>query len=578
MPKKEYTSKDIKVLQNVEHIQQIPTMYIADTEEAGAFQLFKELLDNAIDEYLAGHVSKISVEYSDDGVITVQDNGRGIPTEKHPDTGLSTLTTIFTIAGAGGKFKGSSYDGAYNECVGLHGVGVTAVTALSEFLEVWTRSDKKTYYQRFEKGVPTTKVVAVNDKLKGTKISFKLNSAFFSDCVVDRKSIQNRLNDLSYICKGLDISYKDSSSAITYSKITGTYLEDTGKSFLHKPIVIKTSNIYLEMAWADSSESDIKIYVNTSPVFSGTPFIFIKKAITAFFDEKSGKSLKNEVLSGLHIFSYMSVANPKFQGQTKFKLMNTDIKKDIDNALLPELMKFQVSEKDVFLDIVKNAVDKIQFYKELTLRKKTNSTVKKYKEKAILPSKLASVIHCTPEKRELYIVEGESAAGTAKAARDTSYQEVLPLRGKIPNAEGKKFRLSNLLLNAEIESILISIGCEVTAKGVENFKAENSRVGKIILLMDGDPDGQHITALMLAFIRTYLKGLLIERKVYVIDSPLFVGEYKGVRYFGYTKEEILSKHPKATITRLKGHGEANTEELREYATNPKTRKMIQILR
>ncbi len=357
--RKKYTGKDIKVLQNVQHIQQIPTMYIADTEAAGAFQLFKELLDNAIDEYLAGHVTKISVEYHK-GVITVQDNGRGIPTEKHSKTGLSTLTTIFTIAGAGGKFKGGDYSGTYSNSVGLHGVGVTAVTALSEVLEVWTRYNKKTYYQKFENGVPVAKIKVVKKKLKGTKISFNLNKKFFSTFTVNKKDVQERLNELSYICSGLVLTYTDSKSTVTYGNTTGTYLEDTGKQFLHKPIVVKTDNMYFEFAWASSDDTNIKVYVNTSPVFSGTPFTYIKKAVTSFFDDKTGKNLKNELLYGLHVFSYMSVALPKFQGQTKHKLMNTNIKKDIDNAFSPALLKFQVLEKDLYSELINHALENIK--------------------------------------------------------------------------------------------------------------------------------------------------------------------------------------------------------------------------
>jgi DNA gyrase subunit B len=564
-----YNETNVKILEDIEHIRKRPTRYIEDTSDDGLYQLFKEVLDNSVDEYLGGHASEVKVCLSlSNNSVYVQDNGRGIPVEKHKKSGISTLTSIFTKTKAGAKFDNDSYI----RSAGLHGEGVTVVNSLSSTLTVWTRR-KYVYTQSFSRGKETSKVKRVKLKglRKGTRVEFTPDVDIFKDCSFDKTRIVTRLQELSFLCPGLQLSFTDADTEEVLFFDPKEYFPITEEKYTYRhstPIVVKKDNLDLMMVWCEEDIKKWDIYVNTSPLIGGTPFTYISKIVSSFFDDKSGKKLRNDSVFNLKVFAHLKIPDPKFQGQTKHKILNTDIYDMLYDSIFPELVSFHVKESSLFKQIVQEAVDRINARKNEKQKKKALKSVTTTK-KFVLPDKLAGAYRCKIPERELFIVEGNSAAGSAKKARNKYNQEILPLRGKIPNAENKN--IAFLLKNPEIQAILTAVGCTLGDDG------SRIRIGKLLLLMDADPDGNHITGLLLMFIRKHLPILIEKGIVYVVQSPLFVGKYKTRQVYGDTKEEVLSKLPGAKITRLKGHGEANPQQLKYYAMDPNTRKLVKIV-
>jgi DNA gyrase subunit B len=570
-----YSAKDIDVYQNVEHVRERPHMYINGTEEDGAFQLVKELVDNSVDEWLAGAVSKIRVWIGKDKrSFCVQDDGRGIPVEKHPKTGESTLTSLFTLLGAGGKFRKE----AYAVSAGLHGVGLTVVNALTHHLEVWTVRSKQTFYQRFERGVQTSLVKKVKEGLnQGTKIRGVLDPSIFS-VEIPLDKLERALLTSAVLCPGLTLTLEFPGKETMVFKHKGGL-----KTFLNLayappnigPVYLKTSNLEVALGWLFTDvEKDPQwsSFCNvTHTPQGGTHVAGAQKGVTkALMSLARGKGLgSKDLLDGLVGCVHVLCENPRFLSQSKLMLTNAEVYDDVHNAVYSATNEWIRTKKQAKV-IIDRALELKSKRLEYQRARATLRKVEKSK-KGSLPSKLASSPRCAPEQRELFIVEGDSAGGSAIRARDPKYQEVLPLRGKMPNASRTK--LVKLLENAEMQAILQSVGGGFGA----DFDLSQMRVGRVLLLMDADPDGSHLVCLLLTFFLRYLLPVVESGKLLVVDSPLFVGESGTGRWFGRTPDAIYKKAggKSVTITRLKGHGSSTVEDLRYYALGDQ-RRLIQV--
>jgi DNA gyrase subunit B len=576
---REYSAKDIDVFQNVEHVRERPHMYINGTGEEGAFQIVKELIDNSVDEWLAKSVKKIHVWVSEDGrEFYVQDDGRGIPVEKHSKTGESTLTSLFTLLGAGGKFRKE----AYNVSAGLHGVGLTVVNALTETLEVWTVRTKKVFYQRFGKGKkqsPVKKLASDNLLKRGTRVRGTLDPSIFGSARIPLGSVERALLTSAVLCPGLEATLE-----VQGEKVQSYFQKGGLKSFLADafgnidvgPIYLKTPKVEVAIGWVfTDAESEPKwtSFCNVTHTPQGGTHVMgaqkgVSKAMMSFARGKGVSS--RDLLDGLVGSIHVLCPDPKFLSQSKLMLTNAEIYSEVWDEVRVAVSTWIRKNKKQAKYIVDRAVELKSQRNEYQKARATLRKVEKSK-RGTLPPKLASSPRCVPEKRELFIVEGDSAGGSAISARNPKFQEVLPLRGKMPNASRTK--LAKLLENTEMQAILQSIGGGFGA----DFKLDQMRVGRVFLLMDADPDGSHLVCLLLTFFLRYMLPLVEAGKLLVVDSPLFVGESGVQRWFGQTKEEIKSQSngKPVIVTRLKGHGSSTVEDLRFYALG-ENRKLVKV--
>lgn len=591
MPK--YDAGSIKVLKDAAHVRERPGMYIQNTGSEGLHQLIKEVLDNAVDEYMAGHVTEITVTHYGDGSVSVQDNGRGIPTEKHPETGKPTVETIFTVLGAGGKFDRN----AYSVSAGLHGVGVTVVNALSEWTHVRTVRKRTEWKQSFSRGKATSKVSRVADGRllkKGTIVHFLPDyngSESFKGFkgTVHHSVLRGWLETLKYLCPGLRFTLLDDEhgtrenfkSSEGLSEYVSQLAKEAGSKPLHpRPFVFQGKTLDVSMLWTDEDTEATRSFVNSSPTpEGGTHLDGVLRLVSKLLKKQhtgSEKVASTDLRAGLVVAVHLRHTDPHFKGQTKDQLTNTEVESEVQSLLEGSLESFLQANRDLVNTVVSRAValskarDKFKA-EQSTIRK---MVVYKASKRGVLPGKLAEAPNCKPHERELFICEGDSAGGSIKFARDAGYQEVLGLKGKIPNAS--RIPVAKFLSNKEIQDIITCIG----TKTGDLCEPDKCRVGKVLLLPDSDPDGQHIAALCLAFFSLYMLPLIETEMLFIVDAPLFVADFKGKRYYGHSLQEVRSKLPsngkKAPTVRLKGHGEANPEEVQEYAMNPETRKLIRI--
>lgn len=583
-----YAATDVEFLKDLEHIRLRPEMYIGDAGISGYHHLIKEVVDNGIDEFLDGHVTRLIVSINTKtGVIQVKDNGRGIPVDKHPDTGESTLTGIFTRLHGGSKFGKGTYTSAV---VGLHGIGVTATCALSESLQVWTVQKGKTYTQSFERGIPTGVVrVAKQQIKKGTAVVFKPDPEMFVGVKVNPKRIRQWLRDTAYLCPGLKVTYKVDGKKEVFFAESG--LEDLckllteGAELLHEPIVFQHEEFDMVLVWANVEGEHWKSWVNVSPTPEhGTHVNGVKKAVHTVFNEYAGKKLKGEDLrDGLIGFVHAHVLEPKFRGQAKVRLENKDVEESVREIAENTLRRFISEKPQLAKAVVERATElskaRLKFRSE---QKAIKGTRVKSGAKGIMPEKLFECPDVSPDDRELFIVEGDSASGTVvdgrvmlkqKKGKPVHFQEVYALRGKLLNV-ARKEGLEGALKNKEVEGLIKTLGTGVGP----SFNIDKARHSRIFILTDADPDGRHIRALLLVLFTRFFPQLIEAGMIHAVRNPLFRGVTANKRAYGDTVEEVQEAlgTSNCRISRFKGLGEMNAEDLRESSLDPKTRDVARV--
>jgi DNA gyrase subunit B len=595
-----YGVEQIQVLEGLDPVRKRPGMYIGTTGPRGLHHLVYEVVDNAIDESLAGYCTHIEIDINSDGSVTVTDDGRGIPTDIHPTTGKSALETVMTVLHAGGKFGG----GGYKVSGGLHGVGVSVVNALSEWVIVTVWRDGKIYTQRYEKGIPVTALEGEPDTQTrtGTRVSFLPDRQIFTETIeFDYNTLSGRLRELAYLNAGVKITFSD--KRVTEPRIeiycyAGGIREYVAymcreKEALHPDIIYvsgEKNNIQLEVAlqWCIDAYSDnlLGFANNIRTIDGGTHLEGLKTVLTRTLNSvarKRNKIKENEanlggenVREGLTGVISVKVPEPEFEGQTKTKLGNTEVRGIVDSfvgEVLTEYLEFNPQVADA---IIEKAV---QAFKAAEAARRARELVRRKSvlESSTLPGKLADCSSRDPSESEIYIVEGDSAGGSAKQGRDRRMQAILPLRGKILNIE--KTDDAKIYKNTEIQALITALGLGI--KG-EEFDAAQLRYHHVIIMTDADVDGAHIRTLLLTFFYRYQKELVDRGYIYIACPPLYKVERGRNHYYCYNERELqqtLGEFPanaNYTIQRFKGLGEMMPTQLWETTMNPETRTLKRV--
>jgi len=589
-----YDAATITVLKGLEAVRKRPAMYIGDTSTRGLHHLVYEVVDNSVDEAMGGFCNSISVSINKDNSVTVEDNGRGIPVDMHPTQKKPALEVVMTMLHAGGKFDHQTY----KVSGGLHGVGVSVVNALSEWCEVEVSRDGKVYFQRYEEGNAKTDVkVTGKSKGTGTKTTFKPDKKIFEKMDFSFDIIAARLRDLAFLNKGLKIELKDArsgkSAVYEYEGGIVTFVEflNENKEPQHsKPIYFHKvrENIDVEIAIQYNSTyvENIFSYVNNiATIEGGTHLIGFKTALTRTINNYAQKNnlIKNSDLTlqgedtreGLTAVISVKIPDPQFEGQTKTKLGNSEVKGIVESITGEGLSEFfeenssvakKVCEKSIMAARSRDAARKAR---ELTRRKGAL-------EGANLPGKLADCSMEDPQHTEIYIVEGDSAGGSAKQGRDRRFQAILPLRGKILNVEKAPF--DKVLSNEEIRNLITALG---TGIGGDEFDISKIRYSKVIIMTDADVDGSHIRTLILTFLYRYMKELVEQGYIYIAQPPLYrlkKGNSETYAYSDEEKERLLQRlgNQGVGIQRYKGLGEMNPEQLWRTTMDPEKRTLLQV--
>ncbi len=577
----EYNVDKIKVLEGLEAVRKRPAMYIGSTDEKGLHHLVEEVIDNSVDEALAGYCDRIEVIINEDGSITVDDNGRGIPVDVHKDYGISGVEVVMTKLHAGGKFD----KGVYKVAGGLHGVGVSVVNALSKWLEVEVRRNGKIYKQRYERGKPVTSLEVVGEaKDTGTKVTFYPDDEIFGGKTFDYHILKKRLQEIAFLNKGLKIRLVDKRAgkedAFYYEGGIIEFVKyiNKNKNPLHDVIYFEgeKEGVHVEVAlqYTDGYAENVFTFVNNIHTKEGgTHLSGFKAALTRVLNEygrknvfKNNEALEGEdVREGLTAIISCKVPNPQFEGQTKTKLGNSEVKGIVETIMYEKLSIYLEENPSVARKIIERA---LQAAKAREAARKARELVrrKSYLESTSLPGKLADCTSNEPEKCELFIVEGDSAGGSAKQGRDRRYQAILPLKGKILNVEKASF--DKILENDEIRAIISSIGTGIG----DEFDIRKANYHKIIIMTDADVDGAHIRTLLLTFFFRYMRPLIENGYVYIAQPPLYRIKKGGKEYYAYSDEEMKRiAGDGTTIQRYKGLGEMNPEQLWETTMNPAKR-------
>ena len=594
-----YEAQNITVLEGLEAVRKRPGMYIGTTSERGLHHLVWEIVDNSVDEALAGYCDKIEVKILPENIIEVVDNGRGIPTDIHPKYGKSALEIVLTVLHAGGKFENDNY----KVSGGLHGVGVSVVNALSEWLEVEVRKAGVVHYQKYHRGKPEedVKIIGSCDESEhGTIVRFKADGEIFETLIYNYFTLSNRLKELAYLNKGLTIILsdlrKEEKKEETY-KFDGGILdflneivkEDT--TIIEKPFYVSSEqdNVGVDVTFTYTTSQNEVIYsfvnnINTHE--GGTHVQGFRTALTKVINDvgkaqgllkdKDGKLMGNDIREGVVGIVSTKIPQPQFEGQTKGKLGNSEVS-GIVNTIVSSSLKIFLEDNPNITKIIiekilnsKKAREAAQKARELVLRKSVL-------EVGSLPGKLADCTSKKAEECEIFIVEGDSAGGSAKQGRDRYNQAILPLRGKIINVE--KAGLHKSLESSEIRAMVTAFGTSIG----ETFDIAKLRYGKIILMTDADVDGAHIRTLILTFLYRYMKDLITEGNVYIACPPLYkVSSGKQIIY-AYNDLELKNvlgqmnqDNKKYTIQRYKGLGQMNPEELWETTMNPDGRLLLKV--
>ena len=592
----QYDAAQIQVLEGLEAVRKRPGMYIGSTGPKGLHHLVYEIVDNSIDEALAGYCKTIHVTIQSDNSIMVEDDGRGMPVDKHPKMGIPAVEVIHTVLHAGGKFGG----GGYKVSGGLHGVGASVVNALSTHMEVEIKRNGKIYKQSYEKGKTVSKLEIIGESRKtGSKTTFWPDPEIFETTVFDFDVLEHRLREMAFLNKGIKIVFKDEREG---KKRSETYHYEGGikefitflnknKDPLHQDVIYfeiikENCEVEVAMQYTDSYSELILGYANNiNTTDGGTHIVGFKSALTRVFNDygKKSKVLKdNDTLSGedvregLTAIVSVKLSEPQFEGQTKAKLGNSEIRGFVETSTNENLTAF-LEENPAQAKIIIEKCIKAARAREAARKARDLTRRKGALESFSLPGKLADCSEKDPALSEIFLVEGDSAGGSAKDGRDRKRQAILPLRGKILNVE--KARLDRILSSEEIKNMITAFGCGIG----EDFNLEKLRYHKIIIMTDADVDGAHIRTLLLTFFYRYMKPLIEEGYVYAAQPPLYqVKKGKEVHYT-YSEEEqaklmteIADKPGKADIQRYKGLGEMDAEQLWETTMDFNHRTLVQI--
>jgi len=602
-----YSADQIQVLEGLEPVRKRPGMYIGTTGPRGLHHLVYEVVDNSVDEALAGYCKKIQVDLNADGSVTVTDDGRGIPTDIHPRTGKSALETVMTVLHAGGKFGG----GGYKVSGGLHGVGISVVNALSEWVEATVWRESTVFKQRFERGIPVTELVAEPNPQPrtGTSISFKPDPQIFitSGTEFDYNTLAGRVRELAYLNAGVEITFRDCRLELLKQDEprVETYRYDGGikeyvaymnrdKQPIHEEIIYvqgERNNVQVEVAlqWCVDAYTDYLLGFanNIRTIDGGTHLEGLKAVLTRTMNTVARKRNKlkdhdanlagENVREGLTGVISVKVPDPEFEGQTKTKLGNTEVRGIVDSLVgevLTEYLEFRPNVIDAILEKAIqafNAAEAARRARELVRRKSVL-------ESSTLPGKLKDCSSRDPAESEIFLVEGDSAGGSAQQGRDRRFQAILPLRGKILNIE--KTDDAKIYKNTEIQALITALGLGIRG---EEFDASQLRYHRIVLMTDADVDGAHIRTLLLTFFYRYQRQLVELGYIYIACPPLYKIERGRSHYYCYSERELtnLVRHefpPNAnyTIQRFKGLGEMMADQLWDTTMNPETRTFKQI--
>ncbi|MDH3267457.1 MAG: DNA topoisomerase (ATP-hydrolyzing) subunit B [Ignavibacteria bacterium] len=619
--KSEYSAKNINVLKGLEAVRKRPAMYIGDVSSRGLHHLVNEVVDNSIDEALVGYCDMIEVQINKDSSVSVSDNGRGIPVDNHPVEKRSALEVVMTVLHAGGKFDKSSY----KVSGGLHGVGVSVVNALSEWLKVEVRRNGKIYFQEYKRGVPLKPVKEVGKTKRGergTTVTFFPDPDIFKATEFRFDILAERMRELAYLNKNITIKIKDERNGGEEETFhfKGGLIEfvkylDASRQVLHKTVYIEgeKDNTPVEIAfqYTDGYSENIFSYVNNINTHEGgTHLVGFKTALTRTLNNyayknnliKEGKITLtgDDFREGLTGVISVKVAEPQFEGQTKTKLGNSETKSAVETLVGEKLAEFLEENPPVGKKIIEKCMRAAEA-REAARKARDLARRKNALDNMNLPGKLADCSITDPEHCEIYIVEGDSAGGSAKQGRDRKFQAILPLRGKILNVE--KAKLNKILENNEIRAMISAIGAGLGAE----FDQSQSRYGKIILMTDADVDGSHIRTLLLTFLYRHMKDLITAGKVYIAQPPLYKIKKSKEEFYAYDENErdqilkrlkVNSKEKKkaeekteeitkeetteekeikgVVISRYKGLGEMNPAQLWETTMNPETRTILQV--
>ena len=587
----EYGAEQIQILEGLEAVRKRPGMYIGSTSARGLHHLVYEIVDNAVDEALAGVCTEINVFINKDGSVTVRDNGRGIPVEINEKKGISTVEVVFTILHAGGKFGG----GGYKVSGGLHGVGASVVNALSDWLEVIVERDGHKYSQRYERGKAVTELTRVGDSDRtGSTVTFFPDATIFDEIVFDYNTLKQRLREMAFLTKGLTITLTDCreeparEKTFHYEGGIKEYVQylNKGNSALYNDIIYcegSVGDVYVEVAMQhnDAYNDNCYSFVNniTTPE-GGMHLIGFRNALTKTINAyaRANKLIKDnepaldgeDIREGLTAIISVKLPEPQFEGQTKQKLGNSEARTAVDKLVSQQLTYYLEQNPAVAKIIVEKSVlsqrarDAARKARDLTRRKSPL-------ESQSLPGKLADCSEKDPSKCEIFIVEGDSAGGSAKSARVRATQAILPLRGKILNVE--KARLDRVLENNEIRAMITAFGTGIH----EDFNIEKLRYHKIIIMTDADVDGAHISTLLLTFLYRFMPELIKQGYVYLAMPPLYKIERSNKAWYAYSDDELnkilseIGRDQNNKIQRYKGLGEMDASQLWETTMDPKHR-------
>jgi DNA gyrase subunit B len=593
---KEYTAEDIQILKGLEAVRKRPAMYIGDTTSRGLHHLVYEIVDNSVDEALAGYADMIKVTVDKEEIITVEDNGRGVPVDIHPDEKKSAVEVIMTMLHAGGKFDRT----VYKVSGGLHGVGASVVNALSEWCRIEIYRDDNIYFQEYERGITKCELKIIGKTKKtGTKVKFLADREIFKKIDYQYETLAQRLRELAFLTKNLKIiliderEEKDEKFQYKGGIVEFVNYLDSSRNPVHKkPIYIEKTidliQVEIAVQYNSSYTENILSYCNNvNTIEGGTHLSGFKSALTRTLNNYA---LKNNIIKpndkitlqgedvreGLTAIISVKLPDPQFEGQTKTKLGNSEIRGIVESIVNEKLYEYMDENPSTSKTIIEKCISSARA-REAARKARELTRRKTALESSALPGKLADCSIKEPDHCEIYLVEGDSAGGSAKQGRDRRFQAILPLKGKILNVE--KARFDKILSNEEIKTIVTALG---TGIGDEDFRIENLRYGKVIIMTDADVDGSHIRTLLLTFFYRYMKELVELGKIYIAQPPLYKIKGKKDEFYAFDddeKEQILKRlngESNIHIQRYKGLGEMNPEQLWQTTMDPERRTILQV--